>query len=462
MMWNAKKLNVFVTLAYAFATTSCIVGAESAEPTAAELVRAVRESENWIHHVESFFLCAESKWTITPKGIAAKRAELKQYYSDAELDPNRFWDLKPRHEDFLEFAIERDRLYFLREEPGRSRSLRIWDGKEAFSYVQYSINEQDHYYLGSKPEQIFENLFANISWLRSQPHSFWFDPRDVNERVKYYGYPEDFIVIGQQNYRGVDCYVLDWKPKEGLYAASDLSKRWYVGVNDRRLYGLATLRGGQVGLEHFTLCYREIASGCWFPMIQGYDIHEPDNEGKYYLRSHRDLKMVNVRINEKLPKELFRIELKDGVEVIDERSGQRIIYIYKAPLIGKALPVLSGIKTDFSLQLARGNAVLFCFFDYEQRPSRNCIMQLAKRAEELKRKGVTLVAIHASKVDENVLNEWVKEYNILFTIGMIQNDVKKTRFTWGVKALPWLILTDRKHVVVGEGFAIDSLDEKIK
>jgi hypothetical protein len=31
-----------------------------------------------------------------------------------------------------------------------------------------------------------------------------------------------------------------------------------------------------------------------------------------------------------------------------------------------------------------------------------------------------------------------------------------------VKSLPWLILTDKKHVVIAEGFNIDELDEKIK
>ncbi len=157
-MWNPNKLSLFLILAYAFATSFCIAGSENTEPNAAELVRAVREGENWIHNVDSFFLCVESKWTNTPKAIAAKRAELRQHYSDAELDPNRFWDLKPRHEDSFEFAIELYRLYFLREEPDRSRALKVWDGKEAFSHERYLTSEQEHYYLGSRPEQVFEHL----------------------------------------------------------------------------------------------------------------------------------------------------------------------------------------------------------------------------------------------------------------------------------------------------------------
>jgi len=31
-----------------------------------------------------------------------------------------------------------------------------------------------------------------------------------------------------------------------------------------------------------------------------------------------------------------------------------------------------------------------------------------------------------------------------------------------VKSLPWLILTDKEHIVIAEGFGLDELDEKIK
>jgi hypothetical protein len=44
---------------------------------------------------------------------------------------------------------------------------------------------------------------------------------------------------------------------------------------------------------------------------------------------------------------------------------------------------------------------------------------------------------------------------------MISDDEEKTRFEWGVKALPWLILTDRKHIIRAEGFMLSELEEKI-
>jgi hypothetical protein len=45
---------------------------------------------------------------------------------------------------------------------------------------------------------------------------------------------------------------------------------------------------------------------------------------------------------------------------------------------------------------------------------------------------------------------------------MIQGDEEKTKFNWGVKSLPWLILTDKEHVVTAEGFSVNKLNEKIE
>jgi hypothetical protein len=36
------------------------------------------------------------------------------------------------------------------------------------------------------------------------------------------------------------------------------------------------------------------------------------------------------------------------------------------------------------------------------------------------------------------------------------------RFDWAVCSLPWLILTDSRHVVAAEGFGLSELDAKIE
>ncbi len=131
-------------------------------------------------------------------------------------------------------------------------------------------------------------------------------------------------------------------------------------------------------------------------------------------------------------------------------------------LLGKALPDLKGIETDFAPEQYNDKMILVCFWDMNQRPSRNCMNQLAGRAEQLRQKGVILIAIQASKVDESALNQWVRKYNISLPVGMVWAEEKETIFAWGVKSLPWLILTDRKHIVRAEGFGLSELDEKLK
>jgi len=169
--------------------------------------------------------------------------------------------------------------------------------------------------------------------------------------------------------------------------------------------------------------------------------------------------------------EAFVLDIPDGTRVYDLefpegrfkwQDGKVIPLVAQSiPLLDKPLPELKDLRIDLSPVDTNNKMILVCFWDMEQRPSRNCIMRLAKQAQQLKQKGVTVVAVQASKIDENKLNEWVKKNNIPFPIGMVQGDVEKTRFAWGVRSLPWLILTDEEHIVRAEGFGINELDEKI-
>jgi hypothetical protein len=135
----------------------------------------------------------------------------------------------------------------------------------------------------------------------------------------------------------------------------------------------------------------------------------------------------------------------------------------RSKLVDQSLPNFEGIDIEFRAQQAQGKKLLVCFWDMEQRPSRYCIRELAKRASKLQEDGVTVVAIHASKVNINELNEWIKKNSIPFAIGMVQNDEDEIHYlTWGVKSLPWLILTDKKHIVHAEGFVLNELSEKLK
>jgi len=58
--------------------------------------------------------------------------------------------------------------------------------------------------------------------------------------------------------------------------------------------------------------------------------------------------------------------------------------------------------------------------------------------------------------------DWEKENNIPFPVGMIRGDIERTRFTWGVRSLPRLILANNKHSVTSQGFAMEELQDELR
>ena len=132
-----------------------------------------------------------------------------------------------------------------------------------------------------------------------------------------------------------------------------------------------------------------------------------------------------------------------------------------APLTGRALPSFNDIKINLDTSQTKGKIILVCFFDMEQRPARNCIIQLNKQAQQLSQQGVTVVGIQAADVDIKAFNTWVEDSDFEFPIGLIEGDVDEIKFNWSIQVLPWLILTDNKHIVRAEGFSIIDLGNRL-
>ena len=135
--------------------------------------------------------------------------------------------------------------------------------------------------------------------------------------------------------------------------------------------------------------------------------------------------------------------------------------VIKTPLlIGKPLPELEKMGIELPAG-ASERMILVCLWDMQQRPSRNYIKELAKKADDLAEEDVVVACLQVADVDDKVVNEWVKENKIPFAIGRSTPEMGKSTFEWGVKSMPWLILTDRRHIVIKEGFALSDLNEQI-
>ncbi|MBN1359254.1 MAG: hypothetical protein JW993_01625 [Sedimentisphaerales bacterium] len=133
-----------------------------------------------------------------------------------------------------------------------------------------------------------------------------------------------------------------------------------------------------------------------------------------------------------------------------------------APLVSKPLPSLAGLGLDVTATDIDGRRVLVCFFDMEQRPARRCVLELAEQAKLLAEKGVAVLTVHEKGVDAAQLRAWADESGVTFPVGAIAGDPDIQKFTWAVRSLPWLILTDANHVVTAEGFSVAEIGEQIR
>ena len=193
---------------------------------------------------------------------------------------------------------------------------------------------------------------------------------------------------------------------------------------------------------------------------------ETDIEGKFTLEKVCAGK-IRINADKSGATRLYgSVETEGGatdIKIVISQSSSSTRYEPKRPpsLLGRPLPELKEAGIDLPPADTDGKIMLICFFDMEQRPSRHCVTQLVKQAEQIKSKGVTIVAIQASKMDQTALNQWIEKYNIPFPVGMVRGDAEKARFAWSVRSLPWLILTDKNHVIVSQGFSLGDLGNQL-
>ena len=130
-------------------------------------------------------------------------------------------------------------------------------------------------------------------------------------------------------------------------------------------------------------------------------------------------------------------------------------------LKGKPLPSLEAVALQ-NLDAIEGNMILLCFFDLEQRPSRHFVKTLAGRTKPLAKLGVVVLGVESSGMARPEALNWMKENGLSFPIGRIEKEREKILASFGVESLPWLLLTDRGHVVRFENIEFDEIEEKVK
>ena len=232
-------------------------------------------------------------------------------------------------------------------------------------------------------------------------------------------------------------------PLKGRLIESGTQKR----PSARRVYLEARLKSGQ------TISSDSIdENGGWELLLP------PGDYNLYYSIFHDDISRF---IDSEEPLSVT-VDNKEYANLVLEIGGRGSLSLQPPSLVGRALPDFKDLNLSPLPADADNKMILVCFFDMNQRPSRNCLIELGGLGEELKATSVAVIAIQTSKVDAKELNDWAKKNDIRFPVVMIGGDESKIRFNLGVKSLPWLILADTEHIVRAEDFGLDELKQRLQ
>jgi len=277
----------------------------------------------------------------------------------------------------------------------------------------------------------------------------------------------EITILRQEKWQGHECYFVQAIQSDGAKAEVWIDPE--IGWRARcvRYWGPDSKIWHEASAE-----FKDCGNGAWFPVQGVYKLYGNDpNTGERVVSDERKLKVEQVTVNADLTIKDFEIQYPRGTRVYLYDTGESYIAGVTSvagfgeevlnPLKGKPLPDMKQFGVLQDPNQTKNKTILVCFFDMNQRPSRNCMRQLSIKAKELTAKDVVVVAVQASNVDENKLNDRIKKNNILFPVGIVQGNEEKIHFTWGVRSLPWLILTDTKHIVTAEGFSMAELDDKL-
>lgn len=149
--------------------------------------------------------------------------------------------------------------------------------------------------------------------------------------------------------------------------------------------------------------------------------------------------------------------------IAEERDSRgRRIPPKRKSLKGKPMPDWNDLGLSMNPEPFLDKPMLICFWAMEQRPSRRFVMQMTKQVQTLDDHGVGVLLVHVNGIEQETLDQWLKKNQIPFVSCIIQGDFEKRKGQCRVESLPWLILTDREHVVQAEGFGMSELDVELK
>lgn len=155
---------------------------------------------------------------------------------------------------------------------------------------------------------------------------------------------------------------------------------------------------------------------------------------------------------------LSRDKAKAGVVKIPRPKLPRKKLTAAESKVGKPIPGFDTVRfAAFQKDQIKGKPLLVCFWDMDQRPSRQCIRVLEKQRQTWQDKNVVVLTVHAGTKRGKQVKDWLTKNGPSLTVGMIQGDPYDTLLAWGARGSPWLVLTDEKHIITKAGFSLNAV-----
>jgi thiol-disulfide isomerase/thioredoxin len=514
--------------------------AHADQPDPAALVRQVRQRESWIERVDSIELKALIRWQHTPRGVEHRRRELEAQFPN--VDVAGFRDLRVGTRQVVEMAYDKARVRLRVEQVGDSEDLRIWDGKRFVLRSRYDESpDRNGILIDREPErQLPWVVWSHFDSFRSGAHRFWWNgPKQQAEVAALTAKPEDFAYEGTAEFRGTKCHVVShWDSWTSLYIAVDDGsvrgmrsgaqttrklKRSFIELLRRKGYQVqdeadservsagiprnelaAIFRAGASELtrlidpcfEYWLSDEKEVAPGCWLPMTQGMRLFQVDDDGNAFESQRHDLKIVEVKVNERLRDSLFAIEFKEGEQINDQTSEPPVSYRYKKNMsLADWATIVAEGKERAALRNARkkkpasllgrdafefpasaswlsskplskkdlaGKIVILHFWAEWSGPCRNDLVALAAQHKK-NAKDVVVIGVHPPGSELEVVKKITKEFELGYPI-CIDVAAPDDTTTWGalheaygVSRIPHSVVIDRQGQIAAAGALADSL-----
>jgi hypothetical protein len=372
--------------------------------------------------------------------------------------------------------------YFPKDKPHCVSEL--WDGENHFQYTEVRGEPVNLYIKNGKGDEKREGIIKQ-SYSIFSGYYYPFDGR-VDKLLRKAGSLS--VRRTTEKAGGSPCYVIEGVYKKDKYTIWLDPEHGYnvvKAVVERPRSNVQGLQGFRAEIND--VGFRKI-DGKWVPVSANLEDRFDYNNGHYCTGSYQ-IKVTEILFNPDHDAlgSFATDDIKDGTKIpfytgsphriydpqyiwsrkakfVANKKGHLLMYEHGKDILPvvKTLPKFKMFDLKLEPDETKDKMILLCFVDIKE-ASLGYAYDLAERASKLSEQGVSVILVDAAGSEKKQIDNWAKQHSIKVGVGRFYKKLlKEIRQAWGIESLPRLVLTDRNHVIVAEGFGFDELEAKIK